>query len=66
MIPVTWITNAIDASAVTQIQRRCLTVYEYNGLVTHVVDGDTLDIDVNLGFKLTASIRVRLRGIDPP
>ena len=31
-----------------------------------VVDGDTVDVMVDLGFKTFAKIRVRLHGIDAP
>ena len=40
--------------------------YVYNALVTKVVDGDTADLDVHLGFKMTAHIRVRFYGINAP
>lgn len=38
--------------------------YVYNGLVTKVVDGDTIDVDVDLGFTVTVSVRFRLLGIN--
>jgi len=41
-------------------------MYEYKGLVTRVVDGDTFDVIVDLGFGIDYKIRVRLRGIDTP
>jgi micrococcal nuclease len=31
-----------------------------------VIDGDTLDLDIDLGFHVTIRQRVRLRGIDTP
>jgi micrococcal nuclease len=31
-----------------------------------VVDGDTLDFEVDLGFRTFARIRVRLKGVDTP
>jgi micrococcal nuclease len=34
--------------------------------VTKIVDGDTLDIVIDLGFSLTTKQRVRLNGIDTP
>ena len=40
--------------------------YEYFATVTRVVDGDTLDLDVDLGLKVHAYIRVRLQGVDTP
>jgi micrococcal nuclease len=34
--------------------------------VTKVVDGDTIDVDIDLGFNISFSSRVRLAGIDTP
>lgn len=34
--------------------------------VTKVVDGDTIDVDIDLGFDISFSSRVRLAGIDTP
>ena len=39
-------------------------MYEYAGKITNVVDADTLDISVDLGFGITASHRFRLLGGD--
>ena len=41
-------------------------MYEYNAVVTKVVDGDTIDCDINLGFYMTAKIRLRLARINTP
>jgi micrococcal nuclease len=38
--------------------------YWYRASVVKVIDGDTLDIDIDLGFDIWHSIRVRLYGID--
>ena len=38
----------------------------YKAKVKRVVDGDTLDLDIALGFNLTLSERVRLMGVDTP
>ena len=40
--------------------------YLYNAYVKNVVDGDTVDVDVDLGFSITWSTRLRLNGIDTP
>ena len=40
--------------------------YEVKLPVRKVVDGDTVDLDVDLGFYMTASIRFRLLGVDTP
>jgi micrococcal nuclease len=34
--------------------------------VSKVVDGDTIDVDIDLGFDISFSSRVRLAGIDTP
>jgi len=42
-------------------------MYEYNCTIKRVVDGDTVDIDIDLGFDVVLSNqRVRLYGIDTP
>ncbi len=41
--------------------------YEYNATVTEVIDGDTIVIDIDLGFDVILSNqKVRLLGIDTP
>jgi micrococcal nuclease len=42
-------------------------MYEYNCTVVKIVDGDTVDVDIDLGFgvQLTDE-RVRIMGIDTP
>lgn len=42
-------------------------MYEYHvKSITNVVDGDTIDVDIDLGFDITFSSRVRMAGIDTP
>ena len=42
-------------------------MYEYKCKVVHIVDGDTVDIDIDLGFGVwLRDQRVRLYGIDTP
>ena len=41
-------------------------MYEYNAICTRVVDGDTIDARVDLGFSVWIECRVRLMGIDAP
>lgn len=41
-------------------------MYCYKAKVTRVVDGDTLDCQVDLGFKIVVHLRVRLARIDCP
>ena len=41
-------------------------MYNYKAFVQRVVDGDTFDADVDLGFGITLSFRFRLNDIDTP
>ena len=41
-------------------------MYEYNAVIVKVVDGDTLDVLVDLGLEIYKKLRVRLYGIDTP
>ena len=41
-------------------------MYEYACKVERVVDGDTVDVVLDLGFNVLHSVRVRLVGIDTP
>ena len=41
-------------------------MYHYKAFVTRVVDGDTFDAQVDLGFGIYYRMRFRLKGIDTP
>ena len=42
-------------------------MYRYKVYVTRVVDGDTVDVDIDLGFGMIyKKQRVRMMGIDTP
>ena len=42
-------------------------MYEYNCKISRVVDGDTVDVDIDLGFGTwRCSERIRLYGVDTP
>ena len=41
-------------------------MYEYNASVEKVVDGDTIDCVIDLGFHTWKKIRVRMEGINTP
>ena len=42
-------------------------MYEYSSTIDRVVDGDTVDVNIDLGFKVWVLVqRVRLNGIDTP
>lgn len=40
--------------------------YEYRATIINVVDGDTIDAVVELGFKITTTQRIRLARVDTP
>ena len=51
--------------AITLIQG--IKMYEYRVKILKVVDGDTVDVDIDLGFGIVLSDeRVRIMGIDTP
>jgi micrococcal nuclease len=41
-------------------------VYEYKAKLDRVVDGDTIDLIIDVGFKMTTNQRIRLASIDTP
>ena len=41
-------------------------MYEYSATLIKIVDGDTVDVLIDLGFNITKKERVRLLGIDTP
>lgn len=41
-------------------------MYEYKVKVNDVVDGDTIDVEIDLGFDIFTNKRIRLSGIDCP
>ena len=43
-----------------------INAYEYWAKVKKIVDGDTLDLEISLGFDTVITKRVRLIGVDTP
>ena len=41
-------------------------MYNYKAKLLRVVDGDTVDAEIDLGFKIFIKDRIRLMGIDTP
>ena len=42
-------------------------MYTYKCTVTKIIDGDTIDVDIHLGFDVVLTKqRIRLMGIDTP
>ena len=43
-----------------------MSLYQYRAKVLRVVDGDTIDVELDLGFDITYKARVRFVGINTP
>lgn len=43
-----------------------MNAFTYSAVVYNVVDGDTVDVEIDLGFKISTKQRIRLHGIDTP
>lgn len=41
-------------------------MYDYNAIITNVVDGDTYDVDIDLGFHIHIHERIRILDLDTP
>ena len=41
-------------------------MYRYKAKVTRIVDGDTLDVIIDLGFSISIKERLRLYGVNTP
>ncbi|MEK9918728.1 MAG: thermonuclease family protein [Pelagibacteraceae bacterium] len=41
-------------------------MYMYNCKLVRVIDGDTVELDIDLGFAVTLRERVRLEGVNTP
>ena len=50
----------------SKYQTKTVEPYQFWAQVIHIVDGDTLDLEVALGFELKVKNRFRLLGVDAP
>ena len=41
-------------------------MYEYRARITRVIDGDTVEAEIDLGFHVTLTVTLRLAGINAP
>jgi micrococcal nuclease len=41
-------------------------MYDYNAVITNVVDGDTYDVDIDLGFHIHIHERIRVLNLNTP
>ena len=55
------------SSCVISVKRRSANVYEYSFDLVKIIDGDTVDVDLDLGFSVVLKKqRIRLYGINTP
>ncbi|HUU00535.1 MAG TPA: DUF1016 N-terminal domain-containing protein [Myxococcota bacterium] len=57
--------QTLDAPAAT-LDRPLPGLHRYVGIIEKIVDGDTLDVRIDLGFDVWRLERIRLRGVDTP
>lgn len=60
------ILHAQSAEALYNKEESMSNLYNYKAKVVKVVDGDTVDVVMELGFDISYSARVRLLGINTP
>lgn len=41
-------------------------MYTYNAIITNVIDGDTYDVNIDLGFHIHIHERIRVLNLDTP
>jgi micrococcal nuclease len=59
--------SQVQVQAHERSERLSINMYEYRVKnVIKVVDGDTIDVEIDLGFDISITQRVRLAGIDTP
>lgn len=53
----------VDVHTIDNLEEK---LYWYKGVCTNVVDGDTIDVDLDVGFRHRTEQRLRLKRIDAP
>ena len=43
-----------------------MTFYTYRGKIVKIIDGDTIDVIIDLGFEVQKRVRCRLDSVDAP
>lgn len=56
----------VTAEVNSENNEEVLSMYEYRARLIRVVDGDTMDVDIDLGFGIHFQERIRLAGINTP
>lgn len=58
--------NKLKLSYANKYERKIIRTYEYWGKITKIIDADTFDMEVDIGFDTKAFRRFRLIGVDAP
>lgn len=58
--------NLIQKPATNAHKTAHIHAYEYWGQITKIVDADTLDLSISVGFDVTYQARIRLLGVNTP
>jgi micrococcal nuclease len=58
--------SAFHSCGTEQLEGKVADLFNYNARIVKVIDGDTVDLDVDLGFHVWIRIRTRLLGINAP
>lgn len=53
-------------TSLTFVEIRARTPYTFFAKLNRVIDGDTIIVDVDLGFFITINVKIRLAGINAP
>lgn len=65
-LPATQTIDEDHPDATATLQRATHGLHLYKAEVLRVVDGDTIDVRIDVGFTILTERRLRLRGIDTP
>ena len=66
LVPARYETRVAEGSNPSSYTILGTYVYEYKIEITNVVDGDTLDASIDLGFNVIIKERIRLLGVNTP
>lgn len=41
-------------------------MYTYKGTIKRIIDADTMDAEIDVGFNIKVNVRIRIKGYDAP
>ena len=57
--------SVVDLKKITNLER-LIKMFEYKAKILRIVDGDTMDVDIDCGFNIHFKERIRLLGVNTP